>query len=118
MTLDELETFVCIVESGGFTEASRRLDRSQPAISRRIRELENSLSAVLFERTGRRMVLTDAGRAMLPHAQAALAAVRDTGRAVRDQVPGPLELTVAIVGTLADSHIVDCLRAFTARFTD
>jgi len=63
MTVDELETFVCIAEVGGFTEASRRLHRSQPAVSRRIHELERGLGAALFERAGRRVVLTDAARA-------------------------------------------------------
>ncbi|SDK13308.1 LysR family transcriptional regulator [Nonomuraea jiangxiensis] len=119
MTLEEIEAFVCIAELGGFTEASRRLNRSQPAISRRIRELEQSLGAALFERTGRRVALTDAGRTLLPFAEAALATVRDGERAVREQVrqPGsPLTLSLAIVGTLADSHLVDVLRTFEARF--
>ncbi|HEU5475304.1 MAG TPA: LysR family transcriptional regulator [Actinophytocola sp.] len=121
MTFDEIETFVCIAELGGFTEAARRLHRSQPAISRRIHELEHALDAELFERLGRRVALTDAGRALLPHAEAALAAVRDGERAVRDRAGrgrGSQTLRLAIVGTLADSHIVDALRAFRARFRD
>jgi DNA-binding transcriptional LysR family regulator len=118
MTLDEVETFVCIAEVGGFTEASRRLHRTQPAISRRIHELEDSLGAALFERVGRRVMLTDAGRALLPYARAALAAVRDGERAVRDRADAPQTLRLAIVGTLADSHIVDALRAFTQRSTE
>lgn len=117
MTLDEIETFVCIAEAGGFTEASRRLHRSQPAITRRIHELERTLHATLFERAGRRVTLTDAGRALLPHAEAALAALRDGERAVRDHAAHPRRtFRLAIVGTLADSHIVDALRAFTAQF--
>ncbi|WP_431924599.1 helix-turn-helix domain-containing protein [Nonomuraea jabiensis] len=43
MAVEELEAFVYIAQSGGFTEAAKRLDRSQPAISRRIRKLERSL---------------------------------------------------------------------------
>jgi DNA-binding transcriptional LysR family regulator len=116
MTLDELETFVCIARLGGFTEASRRLHRSQPAISRRIRELESSVDTPLFHRVGRRVTLTEAGTALLPHAEAALAAVRDGERAVRDRAGAGLVLRLAIVGTLADSHIVDALRAFRSRF--
>jgi DNA-binding transcriptional LysR family regulator len=119
MTVDEIEAFVCIAQLGGFTEASRRLNRSQPAISRRIRELEEALGAMLFERARRRVTLTEAGRALLPHAEAALAAIRDGERAVRDraaQPQGAATLGLAIVGTLADSHIVDALRAFEARF--
>ncbi|TDD20807.1 LysR family transcriptional regulator [Nonomuraea diastatica] len=121
MTVEEIEAFAAIAELGGFTEASRKLNRSQPAISRRIRELERSLGAALFERTGRRVALTDAGRALLPYAEAALAAMRDGERAVRDAAerPGGAQtLSLAIVGTLADSHIVDALRTFESRFPE
>src|SRR5690349_4236568 len=58
---------------------------------------------------------TDAGRALLPYAEAALAAIRDGERAIRDQAGGARPLRLAIVGTLADSHIVDALREFTSR---
>jgi DNA-binding transcriptional LysR family regulator len=116
MTLDELEAFVTIARAGGFTEASRRLHRSQPAISRRIRELEAAVGATLFERVGRRVVPTDAGNALLPHAEAALAAARDGERAVRDRAGTGTTLRLVVVGTLADSHIVDALREFRSRF--
>jgi DNA-binding transcriptional LysR family regulator len=118
MTRDEIEAFLAIAELGGFTEASRRLNRSQPAISRRIEQLEGTLDAVLFERVGRKVSLTDAGRALLPHAEAALASMRDGERAVRDHTKslGSHALRIAIVGTLADSPIVDALRRFEARF--
>ncbi len=119
MTFDELETFVAVARLGGFTAASRRLHRSQPAISRRIRELEHALGAPLFERAGRRVRLTGAGSALLPHAEAALAAVRDGEHAVRDLAADPARvpaLRLAVVGTLADSHIVDALRRFRSRY--
>lgn len=121
MTIDELLAFVTVAESGGFTEASRRLNLSQPAVSRRIRELERSIGAPLYERAGRRMRLTTAGRTLLPYAEAVLATVRDAERAVREEAARPGEtrtLGLAIVGTLADSHIVDALRAFESRFPD
>ena len=117
MTLDEIETFLSIARLGGFTEASHALTRSQPAISRRVHQLERSLGAALFERVGHRVSLTDAGRVLLPHAEAVLAAARDGERAVRDSlgVASPQVLRIAIVGTLADSHLVEALRAFEAR---
>src|SRR5690242_9826196 len=114
MTLDEVETFLCIARLGSFTEASHALARSQPAISRRIRQLEEFLDTPLFERVGHRVALTDAGTALLPHAEAMLAAARDGERAIRDArgAAGPQVLKLAIVGTLADSHLVEALRAF------
>ncbi|MDA0634786.1 LysR family transcriptional regulator [Nonomuraea sp. MCN248] len=121
MTIDEVVAFVAVAEWGGFTEASMRLNLSQPAVSRRVRELERSLGAPLYERAGRRVRLTAAGRALLPHAEAVLATVRDAERAVREEVAREGEtrsLGLAIVGTLADSHLVDALRAFESRSPD
>lgn len=119
MNLDEIETFLCIAELGGFTKAAERLNRSQPAISRRITMLEQSVGAPLFEREGRRATLTDAGKVLLPHAETALAALRDGYSAVRERThkAGGF-LTLAIVGTLADTHIVGALRKFRSRFKD
>ncbi|HTO06975.1 MAG TPA: LysR family transcriptional regulator [Myxococcota bacterium] len=121
MTLDELETFVSIATGGGFTGASRRLHRSQPAISRRIQQLEQALDAELFERVGRSVRMSPAGRALLPFAEAALAAAREGERAVRGAAgakSAPVALRLAMVGTLADSHVVTALRAFRRRFGD
>jgi DNA-binding transcriptional LysR family regulator len=117
MNVDEIEAFLCVAELGNFSKASLKLHRTQPAISRRIGLLEQSLQAVLFERTARSAKLTAAGRAFLPHAQAVRAALKDGQRAVRDverrsQSQQPLSLV--IVGTLADSHIVAVLRKFEA----
>ena len=72
MELDHVEAFVAIVRKGGFTRASAALHLSQPAISRRIGLLERELGAPLFERVRTGAVLTDAGRAFLPHADDAL----------------------------------------------
>ena len=120
MTLDELDTFVAIARSGSFTEASRRLARSQPAISRRIRQLEASLGATLFRREGRTVRLSEAGETLLPHAEAALAAVEDGTRAVEaaGRGKGPARLRLAVVGTLADSHLVEALRETERRFPE
>jgi DNA-binding transcriptional LysR family regulator len=116
MNVDEIEAFLCVAELGNFSKASLKLHRTQPAISRRISLLEQSLQATLFERTARAARLTVAGRAFLPHAQAVRAALRDGARAVRDagQVQRAAPVTLAIVGTLADSNIVAVLRKFEA----
>lgn len=118
--LDEIESFLAIARLGSFTVASRELGRSQPAVSRRIRQLEGAVGAPLFVRSGRDLSLSAAGRAFLPHAEAAVAAVRDGRRAAREvaQQKESHSLRLAIVGTLADSHLVDALRAFEAAFDE
>jgi DNA-binding transcriptional LysR family regulator len=110
---------VAIAELGGFTRAGARLHRSQPAISRRLGLLEHELGAPLFERLRGRARLTEAGRAFRPHAEAALAALKDGRDAVRDLQSGLRgTLSLALVGTLADTRIVDSLRRFRRRARD
>src|SRR5437762_13753226 len=77
MELDHVEAFVAIIRRGGFSRAATTLHLSQPAISRRLHLLEHELGAPLFERIRSGVVLTDAGRAFLPHAEALLASMRD-----------------------------------------
>ena len=116
MDIDEIRTFLAIAELGGFTRAGRRLHRSQPAISRRLGLLEQELGAPLFERLRGRARLTEAGRAFLPHAEAALASVKDGQEAVRGLQAGiGGAVSLALVGTLADTQIVGALRQFAGR---
>jgi DNA-binding transcriptional LysR family regulator len=113
MDLEEIRTFVTIAQLGGFTRAADRLHRSQPAISRRINLIEEELGAPLFERVRGGVGLTGAGQAFLPFAETVLSAIEDGRAAVRatiDENAGAVSL--ALVGTLADSNIVDVLRQF------
>ena len=71
------------------------------------------MGATLFERRGRAIRLTNAGKSLLPHAEAALAAVADGHRAVQENIAAvEARLTLAVVGTIADSYLVDILRRF------
>lgn len=119
MDAEALETFLAICREGGFTQAARRLHRTQPAISRRIRLLEEELGAPLFERTARGPTLSQAGQTLRPHAERALAALRDAEAAVRALTAagaGPLPLVC--VGTLADARLSAVLKAFAAEHPD
>ncbi|MDV8064953.1 LysR family transcriptional regulator [Rhodococcus sp. IEGM 1366] len=62
MDLHFVTYFVAVVDHGGITKAAQSLYISQPSLSQAIRTLERRLGATLFDRTGRRLVLTDAGR--------------------------------------------------------
>jgi DNA-binding transcriptional LysR family regulator len=72
MHLDQLRTFVLAAEHGGLTGASDLLNRSLPALSRRVTLLEQELGVPLLERRGRRLALTLAGHELLPHARRVL----------------------------------------------
>jgi DNA-binding transcriptional LysR family regulator len=82
MELRQIEHFRAVVEHGGFTAASRSVRIVQSALSTSIRNLERELGAPLFERTTRRVTLTEAGRAFLPHARRVLAEAEAASDAV------------------------------------
>ena len=108
-----LDTFVAVHRAGGFSQAADALGRSQPAISRRIALLEDELGAALFERAAGGVVLSQAGRELMPHALRALAALKDAGEAVRALQASPAgPLSVAVVGTLAGADLTKVLRRF------
>ena len=76
MELRHLRYFIAVAEEGSFlTAAQRRLNTSQPSLSRQIRDLESEVGVRLLERQARGVVLTDAGKVFLDHARLALSQV-------------------------------------------
>jgi DNA-binding transcriptional LysR family regulator len=113
MELSEIEAFVTISRSGGFTRTAGLLHLSQPAISRRIELLERELGVPLFERMPSGIRLTEAGQAFLPYAQQVLATLQDGTAAVHaleEEEKGTI--TLALVGTLASTQLTSHLQAF------
>ena len=74
-TLRQLEYLVTVAETGSFTRAAELLLVTQPALSHQIQSLERALGGPVLERLPRQVRLTPLGRAVMPHAQAALAEV-------------------------------------------
>ncbi|WP_192561534.1 LysR family transcriptional regulator [Pseudomonas gozinkensis] len=64
--LNDLQAFRAVVEQGSFRKAADTVRLSQPALSRRIEKLEDALGVKLFERTTRKVSLTQAGRGFMP----------------------------------------------------
>jgi LysR family transcriptional regulator, hydrogen peroxide-inducible genes activator len=83
MELHQLRYFVAVAELGHFTKAAERCFVSQPSLSQQILKLERELKHPLFDRTGRRAALTEAGRALYDSAKAVLAALDDAEARVR-----------------------------------
>ena len=77
LSLTNLETLSWIARLGSITAAAERLTATQPAISGRVRELEESLEVKLFQRRGRRMELTIQGRELVERAQPLIARIEE-----------------------------------------
>jgi LysR family hca operon transcriptional activator len=84
MELRHLRYFIAVAEEGSFlTAAQRRLNTSQPSLSRQIRDLELEVGVELLERQARGVVLTAAGRVFLDHARLALLQVEAASEGAR-----------------------------------
>lgn len=105
MDVRQLEYFVAVAEESSFTRAAARVHVVQSAVSAAIKTLERELGATLLDRNSQRVVLTDAGEALLPRARAVLDAVTEAKDAVA-QVRGGLTGTVRL-GTLNAMTLVD-----------
>lgn len=95
MDIANLQTFVTVAETGSFSHASDLLFLTQPAISKRVAALEEELGTPLFDRIGRKVSLTEAGRALLPRARSILLDVEDSRRAISNlsgQISGQLSI--------------------------
>lgn len=82
MDTQALAAFIEVADSASFTRAAERLHLSQPAISKRLKSLEDQIGQRLFDRVGRTVLLTDAGQALLPYARRVLQTVEDGRRAL------------------------------------
>jgi DNA-binding transcriptional LysR family regulator len=69
LDLDQLQSFCAIADCGSFTEAARRVNKTQSAVSMQIKRLEERLGEVLFLRDGRTVVLTQEGEALYAKAR-------------------------------------------------
>lgn len=108
--------FVAVVDHGGITKAAQTLYISQPSLSQAIRTLERRLGTTLFERTGRGLELTDAGRALDVAARRILADVaraKQRVAAVRELGAGRVEIVT--YSAFSVDPIVDLVRRFRAR---
>jgi len=117
LTLLQLRTFLTVAQHGTFTRAAAALYVSQSAVSQQIEGLEREQGVRLFDRLPRRVVLTDAGHALLPYAERILVLADDAEHAlaeVRGVVRGRLRLGAsqtpatyvlpAILGAFAQAH--------------
>ncbi len=119
MDSDGLLTFLAVHRAGSVSAAAGVLSRTQSAISRRLALLEEQIGMPLFERVGRKLVMSDAGRTLLPLAERVAAAMDDARAGMERLRRGHTAiLRIATVGTLADDRLTATLKAVRARHPD
>jgi DNA-binding transcriptional LysR family regulator len=80
-----LQVFYAVATSGSFSRAAREvLHISQPAVSKHVQALEDELGVPLFQRLGKRVILTEAGRIVQHYAEQVFALATDTQRALQE----------------------------------
>src|SRR5215218_7408282 len=118
MELHQLRYFVAVAETGSFTRAAEREGVTQPTLSEQVMRLEGKPHGVgrrLFDRLGRKVVLTDAGRELLGRAQGILASVDEAERAVRDSGEGG-RLRAGAIPTIAPFLLPGVVSRFTKAY--
>ena len=119
LTIDQFRTLIVVVDHGGFSPAARAMNRSQSAVTYSIQKLEDQIGLKLFDRSGYRPTLTEAGHALLPRARR----VVDDVSAFRAQVVGMArgiepEVTLVVDPVFPVAMLLRAMSAFRDQFPE
>lgn len=117
MDIPSLMAFIAVAEHGSFSAAGAELHLTQPAVSKRVAQLELGLGQRLFDRVGHRVLLTRAGEVLLPRARCILQEISDTRRVLanlRGLVDGSLSMVTS--HHIGLRRLPPVLRLFTERY--
>ena len=115
MDLYQLRYFLAIAETGGFARAAEQLSISQPSLSAGIKKLEQELGVALFERGGRRAVLTPAGQTFIERAQTILQECQSALSDIREFQEMPT-LKLGVLCTLLFASIANLVSQFRTQY--
>lgn len=117
MEISQVETFLAVATFGGFHRAAEALRVSQPAVSSRIKALEQSLGVMLFVRNRNALTLSSAGRILRPYAEQLLKTASVARQAVHQLEPGsdtPLQIAAGL--SISVYFLPDVLKKFQQEF--
>ncbi|WEG15024.1 LysR family transcriptional regulator [Pullulanibacillus sp. KACC 23026] len=113
MNLSSLKMFCDVVEEGSFTQAAQKGFVTQPAVTKQIHQLEDLYGAELFDRTDKRLILTEAGKALYPYAKEIVANFQgsiETVKAITGNAEKKLHVGASL--TIGDYILPDLLERF------
>jgi LysR family transcriptional regulator, hydrogen peroxide-inducible genes activator len=119
MEFHQLKYICAIADTGSFSRAAERCHVAQPSLSQQVLKLEEDLGAKLFDRLGRSVRLTEAGRAFLPYARSILQqmdAARTDVEDKRTDIRG--SVAVGVIPTIAPYLMPQCVAAFSKKYPD
>lgn len=117
MDTQNLLAFITVADTRSFSEAAEKLHLTQPAVSKRIANLEAQLDSKLFDRISRTIQLTEAGESLLPRARNILRAVKEAKRCIDDlqgEVSG--SLSIGISHHIGLHRLPPVLKSFSQRY--
>ena len=117
MQINQINAFLAIAELESFSLAAEKLHITQPAVSKRIHQLESSINAPLFDRIGKRSILTPDGKAFKPHAERILQELQSFRSALSQHQATPSgSLSVATSHHVGLHRLPQTLRNFKIRY--
>lgn len=119
MNFKQLTYFIAVAEELHFGRAAERLDMAQPPLSRQIKQLEDHLGAILFNRGRSAITLTQAGERLLKRGKTILAELEDTQLEVRRLGQGAEgRLRIGFVGSATFGILPNIIRSYRANYPD
>lgn len=119
MDIQGIQAFLAVSDTGSFSRAAESLFLTQPAVSKRIHTLEQSLDIRLFDRVGKSVQLTEAGRALLPNCRRILEEIAETERIISNmRATTRGELSLATSHHIGLHRLPPVLRAFSNNYPE
>ncbi len=115
--LENLQAFIEVAQCGTFSAAARAQGVAVSSVSRQVDALEKSLGVALFQRSSRRLLLTDAGEQFLPRAIAIISELQDARAALLDAQAEPRGLlSVNVPAAFGRRHVTPVVTAFLKQY--
>jgi len=119
MEFHQLRYVCAVAETGSFSRAAERCKVAQPSLSQQVLKLEEDLGVKLFDRLGRSVRLSEAGRAFLPHARSILHQMEEARSSVADKNTGVRGgVTVGVIPTIAPYLMPRYTAAFVKKYPE